>query len=73
MKGTNHKNDDIIDKWLICVDPTSSMFYTVNTVTNELHIETDVDEYMKANAIKAISDLREIVDFKKNAWLFESE
>ena len=26
--------DDSLEKWLICVDPITHMFYTVNTITN---------------------------------------
>lgn len=40
-----------VEKWLICVDPISKRFYTVNCVTNELHIETDADDFMKMSAI----------------------
>jgi len=49
------------------------LFYTVNTITNELHIETDADVKMKSSADSAIADLREIINYDKGTWLFESE
>lgn len=49
------------------------MFYTVNSVTNEMHIETDADVEMTKAAKKAIEDLRQIVDYDKSSWIFESE
>ena len=65
--------DDSLEIWLICADPISHTFYTVNTITNELHIETDADVKMKSSADSAIADLREIINYDKGTWLFESE
>lgn len=58
------------EKWLLCVDPMTGFFYTVNTVTNEMHIEMDTDDVMNKNAKKAIVDLRSIIDLTKSTWLF---
>lgn len=49
------------------------MFYTVNTITNELHIETDADDSMTNSAATAVANLRKIINYDKSTWLFESE
>ncbi|KAL4490435.1 hypothetical protein ABPG72_002645 [Tetrahymena utriculariae] len=73
QKQKDNEEEAQYEKWLICVDPKSKMFYTVNSVTNELHIETDADDVMQDAAKKAINDLRQIIDYDKSSWLFESE
>ncbi|KAL4497869.1 hypothetical protein ABPG72_000624 [Tetrahymena utriculariae] len=62
-------------KLLICVDPKTKWFYTINTNTNELRIEEDAEKniIMRQKADEAIKDLYKIINLDESNWLFRSE
>lgn len=49
------------ERWLLCVDPDSKHIYTLNTNTQEVHIETNVDQEYLQKAHKTINDMEKLL------------
>ena len=58
------KKEQILEKWLICVDPDSQQIYTLNINTNEVQIELDVDIDYRRKAQDAIKNIDEMLRLK---------
>lgn len=49
------------ERWLLCADPDSKHIYTLNTVTQEVHIEMKPDPEYRHKALKIISDIEKLL------------
>jgi phosphatidylinositol-4,5-bisphosphate 3-kinase catalytic subunit alpha/beta/delta len=49
------------ERWLLCVDPDSKQIYTLNTNTQEVHIETAVNQEYREKAHKTIADMEKLL------------
>lgn len=61
------------EKWLLCVDPDSHQIYTLNLITNEVHIEKDAPPYIRKSALKTIDDIETLLHLNDASWLCESK
>ncbi len=61
-----------MEKFLICLDPDSHQFFSINTNTNDIIVETQIPQKIRLKAEKAFDDLKRLLG-NVTKWNFDTQ